>query len=188
MRLAAVVLATAFCAAPLTAAAQQHHHDSHPAGPAPDASQTMAGSGLSDEQRRQYLSGEGMGMAKPAELNHYPGPRHVLDLAEKLALSPEQLAATRALFSEVRDQAQLLGRQIVAREDELDSIFRQQMAEPERVRQLTAGIADLQGQLRALHLATHIRQRALLSAEQIARYDSLRNYVPGQNPAPAHSH
>jgi hypothetical protein len=30
------------------------------------------------------------GMAKLAELNGYPGPRHVLDLANELELTPNQ--------------------------------------------------------------------------------------------------
>ena len=30
-----------------------------------------------------YLSGKGMGLAKAAELNGYPGPAHVLELAEQ---------------------------------------------------------------------------------------------------------
>jgi len=36
------------------------------------------------------LKGEGIGMAKTAELNGYPGPAHVLALAKELKLSNEQ--------------------------------------------------------------------------------------------------
>jgi len=42
--------------------------------------------------------------------------------------------------------------------------------------------------LRALHLTAHVRERALLLAEQVAKYDALRTYVPGENPAPLHHH
>jgi hypothetical protein len=45
---------------------------------------------LSQQDIDDYLNGRGMGYAKAAELNHYPGPRHVLDLAHTLALTPEQ--------------------------------------------------------------------------------------------------
>jgi hypothetical protein len=34
---------------------------------------------LSPEELAQYEAGEGMGLALAAELNRYPGPRHVLD-------------------------------------------------------------------------------------------------------------
>jgi Spy/CpxP family protein refolding chaperone len=145
-------------------------------------------SGVSDEQRSQYLNGEGMGLAKAAELNHYPGPRRVLDIADKLGLSTDQLAATRALFDDVHMKAQVLGKQLLAREDELDALFREQHADADKVRQLTAEIANLQGQLRALHLTAHVRERALLSAEQVTKYDALRTYVPGESPAPLHHH
>jgi peptidoglycan hydrolase CwlO-like protein len=148
--------------------------------------ETTSTSGLSDEQRTEYVNGEGMGLARPAELNHYPGPRHVLDNADKLQLSADQLAKTQALFQEVHTKAQALGKEIVAKEDELDSLFRDQRADVEKVSSLTSEIARLQGELRALHLSMHIRERAVLSPEQVAKYDSLRNYVPGSNPAPVH--
>ena len=41
---------------------------------------------LSDDERRRLLEGHGMGMALPAELNRYPGPKHVLELAGELDL------------------------------------------------------------------------------------------------------
>lgn len=187
MRITNVMLALAISALPV--AAQEVHHDCpQMTGSNHAAHATTNKSGVSDEQRRQYLSGEGMGLAKPAELNHYPGPRHVLDVADKLGLSSDQLTATRALFDDVRTRAQALGKQVLAREDELDALFRDQHADADQVRQLTAEIAGLQGQLRALHLTTHVRERALLSAEQVTRYDALRDYAPGESPAPLHQH
>jgi len=73
---------------------------------------------LSPEEVKQYLSGAGRGYAKAAELNHFPGPMHVLELADKLQLSAEQRK-------------------------------------------------------------THRRMRALLTEEQVKRYDSLRGYSTG---------
>jgi hypothetical protein len=37
---------------------------------------------LSDEDIVGLLKGDGMGFAKAAELNGYPGPKHVLDLGD----------------------------------------------------------------------------------------------------------
>src|SRR5215510_12326186 len=42
---------------------------------------------LSDEEIRDLLEARGMGLAKAAELNSYPGPLHVLQLANELELS-----------------------------------------------------------------------------------------------------
>ena len=95
MKFTHVVLALALSGLP--AAAQEVHHDCPQMTGSNHASHAaMNKSGFSDEQRSQYLNGEGMWLAKAAELNHYPGPRHVLDIADKLGLSPDQLAATRA--------------------------------------------------------------------------------------------
>ncbi|MGH6886831.1 MAG: hypothetical protein ACREGK_12240, partial [Geminicoccales bacterium] len=68
--------------------------------------------GLSQEQVDDLLSGRGMGLALPAELNGYPGPRHVLDLAARLGLSPEQRDRTKALFEAMRARAVVLGERI----------------------------------------------------------------------------
>ncbi len=186
MKFTKVVLALALSGLP--AAAQEVHHDCPQMTGSNHAHAAMNKSGVSDEQRSQYLNGEGMGLAKAAELNHYPGPRHVLDIADKLGLSPDQLTATRALFDDVHSKAQALGKQLLAREDELEALFHEQHADADKVRQLTAEIANLEGQLRALHLTAHIRQRALLSAEQVTKYDALRNYIPGESPAPLNQH
>ena len=45
---------------------------------------------LSADEAAGYLEGRGLGLAKPAELNGYPGPMHVLELADALALTPAQ--------------------------------------------------------------------------------------------------
>ena len=41
--------------------------------------------------REALLNGEGNGMAQYAESNGFPGPKHVLDLSEKLALEVKNL-------------------------------------------------------------------------------------------------
>ena len=44
---------------------------------------------LSEQQIADLRAGRGMTMALPAELNGYPGPLHVIELADALALSSE---------------------------------------------------------------------------------------------------
>src|SRR5690625_1585078 len=78
---------------------------------------------LSEAEIQGYLNGAGMGYARAAELNHYPGPMHVLELADSLALSQDQLAQTQALFDAVKVEARRLGREVVAKERELDRRF-----------------------------------------------------------------
>ena len=67
---------------------------------------------LSENEIQSLRNGDGMGFAKVAELNHFPGPRHVLEISEELGLSSSQRAATEILFEEMRRNAVALGEQI----------------------------------------------------------------------------
>src|SRR6266478_9941548 len=54
---------------------------------------------LSAEQIADLKAGRGMSLALAAELNGYPAPRHVLELAEPLQLSAAQRARTADLMA-----------------------------------------------------------------------------------------
>lgn len=144
---------------------------------------------LSPEEIEQLLQGHGMGLAKAAELNHYPGPRHVLELGVQLELTPEQSAATQAAFARMREEAVTLGRQIVERERALDALFAKGEIDASKLRAATSEIARLQGNLRAAHLAAHLEMRRILSPAQIKKYDELRGYTgAGKQTPAAHDH
>ncbi len=68
---------------------------------------------LSDQDIRELLDGRGMGLAKAAELNSYPGQLHVLQLADQLGLSDAQRKATESLYANMRERALSIGRQII---------------------------------------------------------------------------
>jgi len=131
---------------------------------------------LSDEQIDGYLQGHGMGLALPAELRHYPGPKHVLDAARELALTPKQSATVDDVFRRMDASARRLGAAYVAAERELDAFFERGGSDPARLRELTGRSGALLGELRAAHLAAHVETRAVLTREQIAGYDQLRGY------------
>jgi len=131
---------------------------------------------LSEAEIGDLRSGAGMAMALAAELNGHPGPRHVLDLAAPLGLSAGQIAAVQSLFDTMREEASALGDAIVAGEAELEHGFRSASLDDERLTALVQRIADLRGELRAVHLRRHLSTRALLDEHQLARYDRLRGY------------
>lgn len=131
---------------------------------------------LSPEEVADYLAGNGMGYARVAELNHYPGPRHILDLADSLALSTDQRSRIEEIRTGMTDRAIRLGRSIVDAEAALDRLFAQESIGSESLGERTDEIARLQGELRATHLLAHIQTRAVLTPAQIARYDALRGY------------
>jgi Spy/CpxP family protein refolding chaperone len=138
--------------------------------------------GLSDEDIRDLLEGRGMGLAKAAELNSYPGPLHVLQVANELGLSDAQRRAADALYANMRQRALSLGRQIIEAERTLDRAFVNGEIEPALLRSQVHAIATLQGELRAVHLEAHLAQRSLLTPEQIAHYDMLRGYRGNSTP------
>jgi len=147
---------------------------------------------LSQEDVAALRNGDGMGLAKAAELNGYPGPRHVLALAGELKLSESQIARVTTIRDRMSAAARPLGDELIERERTLDRLFAEREITPERLGAATRAIGDIQGRLRTVHLAAHLDTRALLSREQIREYDKLRGYTdPGtsnhDHPA-AHRH
>ena len=142
---------------------------------------------LSGEDIAVLRSGDGMGLAKAAELNGYPGPRHVLALLRELRLSDTQAAQVTEIRDRMSAAARPLGDELIDRERSLDQLFAQREITSERLIATTAEIGEIQGRLRAVHLAAHLETRAILSAEQIAQYDKLRGYTETGAPNRDHS-
>jgi Spy/CpxP family protein refolding chaperone len=149
--------------------------------------QTRSIKALSDQEIADYMQGNGMGLSKVAELNHYPGPRHVLDQADDLGLSPTQLANAREIWQAMDIKARALGETIVAKEAALETSYASGEATPANTRTVLDELARLQADLRYTHLSAHLAMRSVLSAEQISRYDALRGYADGAV-APAGHH
>ena len=168
--------AHAAAAAAPEAAASQHAHHEHAASPyaGKEGAQIKA---LTAEEVQEYRDGTGMGLAKPAELNHYPGPRHVLDLAADLKLTDGQAGEIKSIFDRMHEKAVSLGREILEKEKALDSEFAAGAIDETKLRNLTSQIASLQADLRATHLKAHLETRKILTAAQIVRYDELRGYA-----------
>ena len=131
---------------------------------------------LSSEDIEGYLKGRGMGFAKAAELNHYPGPKHVLDLVEELHLSKDQLDRTKETYDEMHKDAVSIGRQIVEKERILDNSFANQEIDEKNLMEMTVEIGRLKGELRAVHLKAHLAMKGILSSHQVDKYDELRGY------------
>jgi hypothetical protein len=117
-----------------------------------------------------------MGLAKAAELNGYPGPAHVRALGKQLRLSDDQLHEITAIFDRMSAAARSLGAEMIDREQVLDRFFMKGEITPERLATETSAIGELNGRLRAVHLAAHLETRALLRQEQLALYRQLRGY------------
>lgn len=117
-----------------------------------------------------------MGLALAAELNGYPGPRHVLDLAGALMLSEQQREKIEQLFASMKAEAVPVGERLIAAERELDRQFAARTITAERLKAGTEAIAALRGELQDTHLKYHLSTAALLSPDQMRRYGELRGY------------
>lgn len=172
----------------LPAAAQHAGHHGHRHGPGghaqpPAAAQPYAGlegrriKALSEAEAAALLGGHGMTLALAAELNGYPGPMHVLEHADALALTPAQRRMAEALRDRMLEEARAIGARIVALEEELDALFAGGTAQAGRLAALTAALGGLNGRLREVHLAAHIAMRDALDTAQRAAYARLRGYA-----------
>lgn len=130
--------------------------------------------GLAPAQLQALREGRGMGLSLPAELNGHPGPVHVLENAEALALTPPQAAAMAGLVERMKGEAVALGERIIAREAELDALFAAGRPDDARLASLVEDIALLTGRLRLVHLRTHADTAVLMTPEQVAKYNAIR--------------
>jgi Spy/CpxP family protein refolding chaperone len=191
------VASCAILASATGAYSQSEQHTQHTPAHVPTG--MVAASPYAGEQTREIKSlsasdvsglqnGAGMAYAKAAELNGYPGPMHVLELARPLQLSAEQRSATEQLMAQHKEKARELGAQLVDAERALDSAFASKQIDAPRITELTQRIGVLQATLRAEHLRTHLAQTALLKPEQIASYQSLRGYDKAGGTSHSHTH
>ena len=134
---------------------------------------------LSDQQIADLKAGRGMGLALAAELNGYPGPLHVLELADKLDLSAAQRTGVQRLFDQMKTEAMPLGSRLIEQEADLDRQFASRTVTPESLKTSIAAVATTQGSLRETHLKYHLSTGAMLSPSQMLRYAELRGYGGG---------
>lgn len=153
-----------------TLAARPQHSEPSPAPPAHHA--------CLEAERQALENGEGFGMALAADRQGFPGPKHILDLREELALTPEQEKKVQLLFDHMRAQALAKGTEILAKEAELEALFASGVPETEKVRRLVKDSAALRADLRLIHLEAHLAAYAVLAPEARARYHELRYAEP----------
>lgn len=142
---------------------------------------------LSEQQIADLKAGRGAGFALAAELNGYPGPSHVLELAEALELNADQHRRTTNLFEAMKAETRPLGEIVVSQEADLDKLFSDRTVAPDSLKAATRLIAETTGRLRAAHLGYHLAMLNVLTSEQVSRYARLRGYG-AETAKPDHGH
>jgi hypothetical protein len=116
------------------------------------------------------------GMAILAELNHHPGPIHVLELGEQLDITDDQRKQTQDIYDEMEKDAKEIGEEFIKIEKMIDDGFANQDISDQQLQEYLKKSGELWGKLRFTHLRCHLATRKILNLEQIRQYDILRGY------------
>ena len=162
-------------------------------GAAPGQEQPYAGqeargiASLSETDVAALLAGEGWGLALPAELNGYPGPAHVLEMAGTLGLTEPQRAEVQAIFDAMNAEARAIGADYVEAEAHLSRMFEAGHASPEMLEMQLDASSEALARLRAVHLGAHLETTPILTGDQREMYAQLRGYDGGAGGHAGHS-
>lgn len=154
--------------------ATEHAHKSQYAG-----QQTRTIKSLSPDDIAELKRGGGWGLAKAAELNGLPGPIHVLELKDDIALTAKQTENIQALYDGMKTQAIESGERLIKLEQALEKRFQSDPPTDEELAMMLDEIGKTRTNLRFIHLATHLKTPLILSKQQIETYNSLRGYGTG---------
>jgi Spy/CpxP family protein refolding chaperone len=177
-----LILVLVMLAAAVPAAAQSGYHHGH--GHSPTGHGHAGGDADAQAHRRVegYLKefdavvadGRGFGLAFAADQNGYPGPLHVLELKDRLQLTPEQEARMTALFQTMLAEARARAARLAEAEARLRGVFAAGTADAAAVRAAVAGAEAARAEVRLVHLLTHLETRDLLTEAQRRTYHHLR--------------
>jgi Spy/CpxP family protein refolding chaperone len=132
---------------------------------------------LSADDIEDISAGRGWGLALPAELNGVPGPTHLLELSEDLALSDDQINALADLRDTMRSQAINLGEALIEAERALNDAFTSSVPDEQELERLVRAAGQARAALRLAHLKAHLVTPQIVSTEQIGNYNRLRGYT-----------
>jgi len=132
---------------------------------------------LSAEDIEELQKGAGWGLAKAAELNGMPGPKHILEMKNEINLTPEQEKRVTDLYNRMQKDAVELGHELIGLERELNARFADKTIDEKGLDDLLNEISRTYKALRFEHLAAHLKTPDILSAEQIKKYNTLRGYT-----------
>ncbi len=127
-----------------------------------------------------YLTAKPLGFTRVADLNGYPSPRQVLRWSTSLKLNIPQYNRTVMNYKRMRKYAIQYGREIVRKEQLLDSLFQRDVINVRQMERLVREIAELEGKLRAVHLKARIAQKHFLDDEQLLHYAELEKNQMGE--------
>ena len=131
---------------------------------------------LSNEDIKELKAGAGWGLAKAAELNGLPGPKHILEMKQEIELTAKQEEMIITLYNKMNKEAVRLGNKLIEYEEELNNRFAERDIDEKILEELLRKISETYKSLRFTHLSAHLQTPGILSATQIEKYNKLRGY------------
>lgn len=171
MKIETFVLGLLIALSPTLVLAETHGHRSGYAGQQMRAIKSLSASDMDDLE-----NGRGWGLAKAAELNGVPGPVHLLEMKDEIALTEQQIKEIEAVFNEMKQDATELGLKLIQHERELNDHFANRTITEELLIELLDRIESTRKKLRYVHLSAHLKTPAIVTEEQIRLYNRLRGY------------
>lgn len=127
-----------------------------------------------EEFDRVIADGRGAGLAFAADHNGYPGPLHVLELKERLALTPAQESRMESLMAAMFAASRPKSAALLEAEARLRRLFAEGVADEPRVRTAVADVERARAEVRLVHLLAHLQTRQVLTGEQRRLYHQAR--------------
>lgn len=132
---------------------------------------------LSESDIADLEAGRGWGFALAAELNGHPGPAHVLELAEALDLSHNQIARIEVIFQQMQEEALARGADFISAERALNAAFARGGLDATELAALVNAAGQARADLRFVHLSRHLYTLDVLTKEQVDQYNVMRGYA-----------
>ncbi len=123
--------------------------------------------------RDALLKGDPMGQASVAVAYGFPAPKRAMDLAKELDLSQEQMKSLKSVSTEVTTRSKELADRIIRVEEEMNDAFKTGLVGEKSVRDDAEQIGRLRGRLRATHLVSYVKTKAILTDKQFELYKKL---------------
>ncbi len=161
-----VVAVVALCGTGTSVSWGQHEHG-HAGG-------HQAAEACSAEFDKVVGEGRGFGLAFAADQNGYPGPMHVLELKDRLKLTPDQEAKAQALMHAMFAESKPRSARLLEAEATLRRLFADRAADDAAVRAVVAEAERARGEVRLVHLLAHLKTRDLLTEDQRRLYHEAR--------------
>ena len=116
------------------------------------------------------------GLIAVADRHQYPFPQKVLQLQKQLALNPRQVIVLTSIDKDLKRKVKEMNGFLITNEDTMDSLFRNHHLNNGRLIFYTNRYGLYQGELRNALLQACLKAEAILTNQQIKKYNQLQGF------------